>query len=66
VDNLEGDWDRAIALSSSGRARIWRLYMTGSALAFEADRIGANQVLAVKPSSRGASGMPRTRTEVLG
>jgi cyclopropane-fatty-acyl-phospholipid synthase len=66
VANLEADWDRAVALTSSGRARIWRLYMAGSALAFEANRIGVNQVLAVKPSARGASGMPRSRTELLG
>ncbi|MDT4894309.1 MAG: cyclopropane-fatty-acyl-phospholipid synthase [Pseudonocardiales bacterium] len=65
VANLESDWDRAVALTSPGRARIWRLYMAGSALAFEGNRIGVNQVLAVKPARRGASGMPRTREELL-
>ena len=48
-------------LTSAGRARVWRLYIAGSALAFEAGRIGINQVLAVKPGPDGASGMPRTR-----
>src|SRR6185437_16722258 len=66
VANLERHWDEAVAVTSAGRARIWRLYMAGSALAFEANRIGVNQVLAVKPSARGQSGMPRTRTELLG
>jgi cyclopropane-fatty-acyl-phospholipid synthase len=66
VANLEAEWDRAVALTSSARARIWRLYMAGSALGFESNRIGVNQVLAVKPSARGASGMPRTRAELLG
>jgi cyclopropane-fatty-acyl-phospholipid synthase len=61
VANLEGNWDEAARVSSAARARIWRLYMSGSALAFDGNRIGINQVLAVKPGPRGASGMPRTR-----
>jgi cyclopropane-fatty-acyl-phospholipid synthase len=43
------------------RARIWRLYLAGSALNFEAARTAIHQVLAVKPDSRGASGMPLRR-----
>ncbi|MFE2063681.1 class I SAM-dependent methyltransferase [Streptomyces sp. NPDC059467] len=63
VANLEADWKRAVRLTSPGRARVWRLYMAASALAFERNRIGVNQVLAVKPSESGASGLPlRTRT----
>lgn len=65
VANLEANWDQAVTASSAGRARIWRLYMAGSALAFTANRLGINQVLAVKPTRRGESGMPRTRTELL-
>jgi cyclopropane-fatty-acyl-phospholipid synthase len=61
VSNLERGWDEAAHLTSPARARIWRLYMAGSALAFEANRIGVNQVLAVRPSPRGISAMPRTR-----
>jgi cyclopropane-fatty-acyl-phospholipid synthase len=61
VANLEGRWEEAVALSSPGRARVWRLYMAGSALAFEANRLGVNQVLAVRPGPRGGSGMPRSR-----
>jgi cyclopropane-fatty-acyl-phospholipid synthase len=60
--NLEADWDRAGELSSPARARIWRLYIAGSALAFRANRIGVNQVLAVKPDARGHSNLPMTRT----
>ncbi len=66
VANLEASWDEAVALSSPGRARIWRLYMAGSALAFEANRIGVNQVLAVKPTVRGRSAMPPTRASFAG
>jgi cyclopropane-fatty-acyl-phospholipid synthase len=65
VSNLESRWDEAVAATSIGRARVWRLYMAGSALAFEANRIGVNQVLAVRPGPRGASGMPRTRGALL-
>lgn len=66
VSNLEQNWDQAVRLSSAGRARVWRLYMAGSALAFQSNRLGVNQVLAVKPSPRGASGFPRTRTGLFG
>ena len=65
VANLEANWDRAVQLTSAGRARVWRLYMAGSALAFEGNRIGVNQVLAVRPDVRGVSGMPRTRASLL-
>ena len=61
VANLERDWDEAVRLTSVGRARVWRLYMAGSAMAFESGRIGVNQVLAVKPGLDGSSGMPLTR-----
>ena len=65
VANLEANWDRAVQLTSPGRARVWRLYMAGSALAFEGNRIGVNQVLAVRPDVRGVSGMPRSRASML-
>jgi cyclopropane-fatty-acyl-phospholipid synthase len=66
VRNLEAHWDECVALTSEGRARVWRLYMAGSAVAFEAGRIGINQVLAIKRHPNGASDMPRTRGEWLG
>ncbi|MEP7161010.1 MAG: cyclopropane-fatty-acyl-phospholipid synthase family protein [Dermatophilaceae bacterium] len=65
VANLEQNWDQAVRLSSAGRARIWRLYMAGSALGFASNRLGVNQVLAIKPGPRGASGFPRTRSGLL-
>ncbi|MFC6067890.1 SAM-dependent methyltransferase [Streptomyces ochraceiscleroticus] len=58
VANLERHWDRAIRLTTPGRARVWRLYMAASALSFERNRIGVNQVLAVRTPESGASGMP--------
>ena len=65
VANLEVNWDKAVQLTSAGRARVWRLYMAGSALALEGNRIGVNQVLAVRPDVRGVSGMPRSRAGLL-
>ncbi|MFI1764350.1 class I SAM-dependent methyltransferase [Streptomyces sp. NPDC020800] len=63
VANLEACWDRAVRLTSPGRARVWRLYMAACALAFEHNRIGVNQVLAVRTPEPGASGLPlRPRT----
>ncbi|CAL9483902.1 putative fatty acid methyltransferase [Streptomyces sp. enrichment culture] len=63
VANLEAGWDRAVSLAGPGRARVWLLYMAASALAFEHNRIGVNQVLAVRTPESGASDLPlRTRT----
>jgi cyclopropane-fatty-acyl-phospholipid synthase len=65
VANLERDWGRAVALAGVGRARVWRLYMAGSALGFEAGRIGVNQTLAVRQDG-GRSGFPLTRAWLAG
>src|SRR3954451_10774677 len=63
VTNLEAQWERAVRLAGPGRARVWRLYMAACALAFERNRIGVNQVLAVRATESGASGLPlRSRT----
>ncbi|MFF3557726.1 class I SAM-dependent methyltransferase [Streptomyces tsukubensis] len=63
VARLEDGGKQAVRLTSPGRARVWRLYMAASALSFERNRIGVNQVLAVRTPADGASGLPlRTRT----
>lgn len=48
VENLENNWDAAVALVGRGRAMVWRLYMAGSAVAFERGTIQLHQVLAVR------------------
>ncbi len=58
---LEERWPEAVRLVGEGRARVWRLYMAGSALGFAAGRLGVNQVLAVRPHADGGSGLPPTR-----
>ncbi|GAA3724121.1 cyclopropane-fatty-acyl-phospholipid synthase family protein [Streptomyces tremellae] len=58
VANLEARWKDAVRVTSPGRARVWRLYMAASALSFERNKIGVNQILAVKTPETGASGLP--------
>ena len=61
VANLETHWDEAAAVAGAARARIWRLYMAGSAVNFEEGRTMIHQVLGVRQGPMGASGMPATR-----
>ncbi|MDN3293134.1 cyclopropane-fatty-acyl-phospholipid synthase family protein [Streptomyces ficellus] len=58
VANLEANWAEAQRLTSPGRARVWRLYMAACAVAFERNRIGVNQILAVRTPEDGTSGLP--------
>ncbi|MFD3922670.1 class I SAM-dependent methyltransferase [Streptomyces sp. NPDC058595] len=58
VRNLERHWPEAVRLTSPGRARVWRLYMAASALSFEHNRIGVNQILAVRSRESGDSALP--------
>jgi cyclopropane-fatty-acyl-phospholipid synthase len=51
VANLAANREAAIAEAGEERERVWRLYMTGSALAFEAGEISVHQVLAAKPGA---------------
>ncbi|MGZ4545756.1 MAG: class I SAM-dependent methyltransferase [Blastococcus sp.] len=60
VQNLEKHWDDAVAATSEGRARVWRLYMTASALAFDGGAMGVNQVLLQRP---GGDPPPLRRTD---
>ena len=58
VANLEREWDGAVVDVGLARARVWRLYMAGSAMNFEADRNRIHQVLAVNTDEVGRSAMP--------
>ncbi len=61
VANLERGWDAAVRLVGERRARIWRLYMAGSAVGFDDGGVNVHQVLGVVPTPAGETGMPRTR-----
>jgi cyclopropane-fatty-acyl-phospholipid synthase len=58
VANLERSWDEAVTEVGDGRARVWRLYMAGSAVNFEAGRTLIHQVLGTPVTDDGRSGMP--------
>ncbi|MFD7200621.1 class I SAM-dependent methyltransferase [Streptomyces sp. NPDC059893] len=57
---LEERWNDFVDLVGEPTARAWRLYLVGGGLAFEARRMGVDQLLAVRPDVRGGTGMPRT------
>ena len=56
--NLDAHWDEAVAEVGQGTARVWRLYMAGSQLAFDRNGIQLHQILGVKLPPDGTSGMP--------
>jgi cyclopropane-fatty-acyl-phospholipid synthase len=58
---LEENWADVVALIGETGARVWRLYLVGGALAFEENRMGVDQILAVRPDEHGGSGLPATR-----
>lgn len=58
---LEEKWDDLVDLVGEQQARVWRLYLAGGALAFEENRMGVDQILAVRPTADGVSGFPATR-----
>ncbi|MFJ7231909.1 class I SAM-dependent methyltransferase [Streptomyces tendae] len=60
---LEDRWDEFVALVGEETARVWRLYLVGGALAFEQRRMGVDQILSVRPTDEGVSGMPATPGE---
>jgi cyclopropane-fatty-acyl-phospholipid synthase len=61
VANLESNWDQAVQLVGEPRAKIWRLYMAGSAVGFEDGGVSIHQVLGVVSTETGNAGMPSTR-----
>jgi cyclopropane-fatty-acyl-phospholipid synthase len=63
VANLSAHREEAVAEVGPQRERVWRLYMLGSALGFEAGEISVHQVLAARPGA--AHGLPLSRDTLL-
>ena len=63
VANLDANREQAIAEVGPQRERVWRLYMLGSALAFEAAEISVHQVLAARTGA--PHGLPLDRVRLL-
>ncbi|MEU8505325.1 cyclopropane-fatty-acyl-phospholipid synthase family protein [Streptomyces brevispora] len=58
---LELNQPEFVDLVGEETVRVWRLYLAGSALAFEERRMGVDQILSVRPEATGAAEMPATR-----
>ena len=63
VANLADHYHEAIAEAGTQRERVWRLYMLGSALGFEAGEISVHQVLTARPGA--SHGLPLNRADLL-
>lgn len=56
--NLQEHWDEAVSMVGEPKARLWGMYMAGSALNFELDNIQIHQFLCVKPNDEGTDRYP--------
>ena len=61
VERLEANREPALATVSEKVYRIWRIYMAGSAHAFDRGWMSIYQVLAGKAAPNGRLGVPSTR-----
>ncbi|HEX3610326.1 MAG TPA: cyclopropane-fatty-acyl-phospholipid synthase family protein [Sporichthyaceae bacterium] len=66
LETLEKNWVAVVDLVGEEVARVWRLYLVGGALVFEEGRMGVDQILCVKRSAAGVSGMPPVRDDGFG
>lgn len=55
--NLVRHWDECVAEAGEGTARVWGLYLAGSRLGFERNKIQLHQVLATRTDEAGANGV---------
>ncbi len=65
VRNLEAGYDGAVHEVGEARARVWRLYMSGSAAAFASGAISVFQELAIKPGGEHRLPLNRARGGVV-
>jgi cyclopropane-fatty-acyl-phospholipid synthase len=63
VKRLEEKSEEVIRLTGERTYRIWRLYMTGSAMQFEQGATGIYQILAVRKEN-GMPDLPLTRRDL--
>jgi cyclopropane-fatty-acyl-phospholipid synthase len=66
VENLEAQREAALAAVGEQLYRVWRIYMAGSAHAFERGWMSIYQVLAGKALADGRLGTPATREYIYG
>jgi len=63
LSNLDAHHEDAVAEVGEARAQVWRLYMLGSALGFEAGDITVYQLLGTRPDA--PHGLPLRRARLL-
>ena len=61
IDTFEDRYADFVALLGEEGARVWRLYLVGGAASFAEGRMGVDQILAVRPTPDGRSGLPADR-----
>jgi len=64
VERLDENREAALRMVGEKTYRIWRIYMAGSAHAFERGWMSIYQVLAGKPLANGKLGVPATREHI--
>lgn len=64
VERLEERWNDAVDMVGEERARIWRLFMAGSAHQFAHGRLAVHQVLLGRPDADGRVEVPPTRADL--
>jgi cyclopropane-fatty-acyl-phospholipid synthase len=63
IARIEERWNDAVRIAGEERARVWSLYMRGSAMGFALGYTNIHQTLAVRPDSSGRSGIPLSRRD---
>lgn len=63
-ENLAANWQECVAEAGLGRARVWGLYLAGAVVGFERNSMQLHQVLAVRSSAEGSSGLGTSRIVV--
>ncbi|MCB5189618.1 class I SAM-dependent methyltransferase [Methylobacillus arboreus] len=64
VERLEAHREQALAMIGERKYRIWRIYMAGSAFAFDHNWLALFQIVAGKPDSQGILDYPYNRSHV--
>lgn len=64
VRNLEANWEAAIREADLERARLWRLFLSGSAHGFATGRLSVHQTLLAKPDEAGRVALPPSRADL--
>ena len=61
IDTFEANREEAVRLVGEEVYRVWQLYLVGGAMAFDENRMGVDQILAVRPDGVGRASMPGRR-----